>query len=205
MNGNTVEEYQKELLIIDLQKANRYALLTLLTAVIVFGVPYYAIWADQFSMAHIKGTFRNLEARYKYLLALLPLLVISLGIVLHELIHGLTWSLFARNGHRSIKYGILRKYATPYCHCREPLQVRHYILGALMPAAILGVLPAITAVIWGNFYLLAAGIFFIMAATGDFMIVHLLRHEKRGDQVMDHPSEAGCYIYRRVKHSKTAP
>ncbi|MCD2424690.1 DUF3267 domain-containing protein [Niabella pedocola] len=199
MTEDTGDTYQKELLIIDLQKANRYAFLTLLTAVIAFGVPYYAIWTEQFTAAHIKGTFRQLTTRYSYLLGMIPLLVIGAGIVLHELIHGLTWSLFARNGHRSMRYGILRKYATPYCHCKEPLQVRHYVLGALMPAIILGILPAIAAVITGNFYLLVTGIFFIMAATGDFMIIHLLRNEKRGDQVLDHPSEAGCYIYRNVE------
>lgn len=197
MTENTGDKFQKELLIIDLQKANRYAFLTILTAVIVFGIPYYAVWTDQFTAVHIKETFRHLISRYSYLLALIPLLVTGTGIVLHELIHGLTWSLFARNGHRSVKYGILRKYATPYCHCKEPLQVRHYVLGALMPAIILGILPAITAVINGNFYLLVTGIFFIMAATGDFMIVYLLRNEKRSDQVMDHPSEAGCYLYRK--------
>lgn len=197
--GNTGDACRKELRIIDLQQANRYAFLTLLTAVIVFGAPYYAIWTDQFTTEHIKGTFRHLTTRYQYLLALMPLLIIGAGIVLHELIHGLTWSLFARNGHRSVKYGILRKSATPYCHCKEPLQVRHYVLGALMPAIVLGILPATAAVICGDFYLLVSGVFFIMAATGDFMIVHLLRNEKKGDQVMDHPSEAGCYIYRNVE------
>lgn len=196
MNENTEMQYNRELLTIDLQKANRYAFLILLIAVVLFGVPYYCLWAEQFTAVHIKSTYRYLAEQYKLLLALIPLLVLGAGIVFHELIHGLTWSLFARNGHRSIKYGVLWKYATPYCHCKEPLEVRHYVLGALMPAVILGILPSIAGIITGNFYVLVTGIFFVMAATGDFMIVHLLRGEKKRDRVLDHPSEAGCYIYR---------
>ncbi|SDD91542.1 DUF3267 domain-containing protein [Niabella drilacis] len=198
MIENTEENCEKELLVIDLRKANWFGLLTLLAAVVIFGIPYYGLWSEQFTLVHIKASFRDLATRYSYLLGLIPLGVIAAGIVFHELIHGLTWSLFTRNGHRSIKYGILWKYATPYCHCKEPLEVRHYILGALMPAIVLGILPSVTAVITGNFYLLAGGIFFIMTATGDFMIVHLLRNKEKTARVLDHPSEAGCYIYRQI-------
>ncbi|WP_018626985.1 DUF3267 domain-containing protein [Niabella aurantiaca] len=192
------DKYEKELRIIDLRRANGFALLTVLIALVIFGIPYYCIWSGQFTPDHIKETFRHLTTRYKYLLVLMPLVMVIAGIVFHELIHGLTWSLFTRRGHRSIKYGILWKYATPYCHCKEPLEVRHYVLGALMPAIVLGVLPSIAAVITGCFYLLVWGIFFIMGATGDFMIVHLLRNEEKGALVLDHPSEAGCYIYRAI-------
>ncbi|MGJ7031217.1 DUF3267 domain-containing protein [Niabella hirudinis] len=147
--------------------------------------------------AHIKSTYHYLATQHKLLLALIPLLVLVAGIVVHELIHGLTWALFARNGRRSIKYGVLWKYVTPYCHCNEPLEVRHYVLGALMPAVILGILPSIAGIITGNFYVLVTGIFFVMAAAGDFMIIYLLRGEKRSNRVLDHPNEAGCYIYRQ--------
>ena len=194
---DTEAQYKKELLMIDLHKANRYAFLILLAAIVLFGVPYYCLWTGQFTAAHIKSTYRYLTDRYNLLLAVIPLLVLGIGIILHELIHGLTWSLFTRNGHRSVKYGVLWKFATPYCHCKEPLEVRHYVLGALMPALMLGILPSVAGIITGNFYVLVLSIFFTMAAAGDFMIVHLLRHENKSDRVLDHPSEAGCYIYRK--------
>ena len=34
---------------------------------------------------------------------------------------------------------------------------------------------------------------------GDFLIINLLRKENKDDFVEDHPSEAGCYIYRKIK------
>lgn len=88
---------------------------------------------------------------------------------------------------------------TPYCHCREALKVKHYIFGALLPAILLGILPATLAILTGYLPLLLAGIFFSMAAGGDVMIVRLLRHEQKDDLVLDHPSEAGCEIYRKIK------
>ena len=86
---------------------------------------------------------------------------------------------------------------TPYCHCKEPLMVKHYILGAIMPAFVLGIIPAIIAIIIGNFGLLLFGSFFTLAAIGDFMVIYILRNEKKDDFVLDHPSEAGCYIFRK--------
>ncbi|HPR33193.1 MAG TPA: DUF3267 domain-containing protein [Prolixibacteraceae bacterium] len=117
--------------------------------------------------------------------------------VAHELIHGVVWALAASRGFRSISFGILWKLVTPYCHCREPLQVKHYILGALMPALVLGFIPAIIALITGRLGLLIFGIFFTIAAVGDFMVIWLLRNEHRNTWVEDHPSEAGCFIYRK--------
>lgn len=64
-----------------------------------------------------------------------------------------------------------------------------------MPAIILGFLPAIWAITTGNFYLLCFGIFFTMGAAGDFMILMILKNENPEDLVLDHPSEAGCFVY----------
>lgn len=47
--------------------------------------------------------------------------------------------------------------------------------------------------------ILIFGMFFIMAAGGDLLIINLIRKEKSTDLVQDHPSEAGCYIYRKIE------
>jgi hypothetical protein len=39
-------------------------------------------------------------------------------------------------------------------------------------------------------------IFFTVAAAGDFLVIKLLLKESKEDWTQDHPSEAGCYIYR---------
>ena len=117
------------------------------------------------------------------------------GIVVHELVHGITWAMFAKRGWKSISFGMIWKMLTPYCHCDEPLKVREYIIGALMPLLVVGVIPMILGLCLQSIFLTFFGAFYVGGAAGDIMIVVLLRHEPAGNMVLDHPSEAGCLIY----------
>lgn len=190
-----MENYTEKKLTIDLKKANIYSLKILLYSCVVFLIPYIFLWQYQFSFEHLNSTFKRLIEKYTFLSGFIPLFFIVLGIVLHELIHGLTFLPFCKNGFKSIKFGFLKQYLTPYCHCKEPLKLKYYRIGVIMPAIILGFLPSVWAVVTGNFYLLCFGIFFIMGAAGDFMILMILKNENPEDLVLDHPSEAGCFVY----------
>jgi len=194
-----MENYTEKKLTIDLKKANIYSLKILLYSCVVFLIPYVFLWQYQFSFEHLGSTFKRLIEKYTFLSGFIPLFFIVLGIVLHELIHGLTFLPFCKNGFKSIKFGFLKQYFTPYCHCKEPLKLKYYRIGVIMPAIILGFLPSIWAVVTGNFYLLCFGIFFIMGAAGDFMILMTLKNENPEDLVLDHPSEAGCFVYTAKK------
>lgn len=193
---NELDGLKKEMLIIDLVKANIFALFSMIPIVLIYGIPYYLIWSKNFTLVSFREIIRN---NYTGIFSgtFSILLIMILGIVVHELIHGITWARFTKNGHKSIKFGVLWKMLTPYCHCKEPLLVKHYIIGAIMPAIILGFLPAIYSILTGNIGFLIFGIFFTMAALGDFMIIYLLRKENRNSFVLDHPSEAGCFVYRK--------
>ncbi len=184
-----IENYKKEKLTINLVWANVFSFIIFLPTILLFTLPYYLIWGiNSHGFIH---TFSPIKSIY-------ILVVLILGIVVHELIHGIFWAIFAKKGFHSIKFGVLWVMLTPYCHCKEPLKVKHYIIGAIMPAVLLGFLPAILSIIIGNVWFLIFGIFFTIAAAGDFLIVNLLRKENRNDLVQDHPSEAGCYIYRKL-------
>lgn len=189
-----IENYHKEQLTIDLVKANVFAILLMIPTVLIFGLPYFLIWGLGFNLSDIRSLTKILSPE---LMGFGLLLVFTLGIVLHELIHGIVWSQFTSDGFKSIRFGVLWKMLTPYCHCKEPLKVKEYMIGALMPAIILGFIPGIIAIIIGNFGLLIFGIIFTTAAGGDFMIINLLKNEDKDDYVQDHPSEAGCFIYRK--------
>ncbi|WP_259179142.1 DUF3267 domain-containing protein [Sphingobacterium sp. BIGb0165] len=185
------EQYEKEKLTIDLIWANKISLLLLIPILLVFGLPYYLLWKSEINLKSIFENLQLLDSLYIFG-------IVFFGIVVHELIHGISWSIFAKNGFRSIKFGILWKMFTPYCHCNEPLKVREYIIGAIAPAILLGIVPAIIAIFTGSFGLLIFGMFFTMAASGDFLIINIIRVEKSNDLVQDHPSEAGCYIFRKI-------
>ena len=184
------ENYKKEKVTVDIVWANIFGIILLIPIVLIFGLPYYLLWMS-------KNPFSDFTMNAFVINGGILFIAMILGIVAHELIHGLTWSIFAGNGFKSIKFGVLWKMITPYCHCKEPLRVDHYITGAIMPAIILGLIPAIAAIFIGNFILLLFGMFFTLAASGDFLIIHALRKVKKDAYVEDHPSEAGCYVYRK--------
>lgn len=191
-----LENYKKEKLTINLMWANIFGLLILIPIVLIFGLPYYLLYNKEIDFKNIMDGLVLQDIAYG---GLYVFGAIILGIVVHELIHGITWARFAKNGFKSIKFGVLWKMLTPYCHCKEPLNVSQYMIGAIMPAIILGFIPSILAIFIGNLGLLIFGMFFTLAAGGDFLIINLIRKENKDDLVQDHPSEAGCYIYRKIE------
>ena len=188
--------FKKEELTIDMAKAQLLSLIYFIPAAILLGLPYYFLWAVDYNLQTI---IDMVPARLSVAVSMFTICgVLIVGVVLHELIHGLTWAMFAKSGFKSIRFGVVWKFLTPYCHCKEPLLVKHYMIGALMPALLLGLLPSIIALFTGNLFYFVFGLFFTLAAGGDFMIINLLRRVDYNALVQDHPSKIGCYIYKKV-------
>lgn len=192
-----VENTNRVKITMSASKANVYSILIILPIFIIYYIPYYLINFTDSTIPDFKNSINTITLEYGFLG--LPLLIIGvtiIGIVVHELIHGIFWSYFAKNGYKSIKFGIVWKAISPYCHCREPLLVKEYIIGAIMPGVILGLIPTIYSIINDNLEIFAFGTFFTLAAGGDIILIYLLRNEKMNSRVQDHPSEVGCYVYR---------
>ena len=120
--------------------------------------------------------------------------------VVHEGVHGLTWSRFSPNGFGDIDFGFMKEYLTPYCTCAKPLSRGAYIAGALMPLIVLGILPWIVSILCGSVLLLYIALTMILAAGGDMLIVlELLKHPARTAEqlIYDHPTQAGCVVFER--------
>jgi hypothetical protein len=126
------------------------------------------------------------------------LLILIAGLFIHELLHGIGWAVYAKNGFRSIKFGFIWRYITPYCHCQEPLKVKHYKVGCALPFLLLGLLPSIAAIFTGNAAVLWFGIIFTLAAGGDLITLYLLRNLDNDQRVSDHPDKMGFYIENRI-------
>lgn len=186
---------QKKELTMGAGEANLYALAFLVPLIFILALPYYYRWPEQFTIEKFKG---YLEARDVLTMADIGIgiAILLAGIIVHELLHGLAWGMFAKEGWKSIKFGIIWKYLTPYCHSSELLSVNEYRIGTLLPAIILGFIPSIIAIITGSPGLMAFGFFFSFAAGGDFLILWLLRNEKASTLVQDHPEKVGCFIVR---------
>lgn len=169
-------------------KANIFALAIMLPVATVFIVPYLLLWP-------VEPIVDGID---QMLLWFIPVLII--GTIMHELIHGLTWAIFANRGFRSIKFGIKWSMITPYCHCKEPLKKQHYLLGALTPMIFLGIIPGIIAIVLGNPFWLLFGIFFTWAAGGDILGAIMLQKVKKHEWVADHPEMLGFEVVDEPNH-----
>lgn len=184
-----LENYKKEKLTIDLAKANLEGLKYLAFFAVIFGLPYFLIWGFN------SEPFFETE---NYILKLIfPFLFFLFGIVLHELVHGIFFAKYAENDFRSVKFGIMWKMFMPYAHCKEPLKIKHYTVALLTPLILVGIIPAIVGIAMGKGLILLFGIILSGGAAGDLMIYNLIKKENPEDYVQDHPSEAGCWIYRK--------
>ena len=184
-----LENYEKEEVIINIVWANVLAIIMIIPIIIIFGIPYFFIWKE--TVVSSIGASSS-SSRFWFL----PFLIG--GIILHELIHGIFFAMFAKEGFKSIKFGIMpaSKLFTPYCHCKEPLKLNHYRLAAIMPLIILGIIPTIISICIGSLFLFALGIIFITAAGGDILLFQKTLKESKDSLIFDHPSEIGYYLYR---------
>ncbi|WP_439881766.1 DUF3267 domain-containing protein [Pontibacter sp. MBLB2868] len=174
-------------------RANVCALSFMLPLLLLYIPLYILIWPDQFSLYHLK----QMLAAYKVWIFISPvllLIVFIFGAMLHEMLHGFTWALFCKNGLKSIKYGVYWSLLTPYCHCKEVLPLWAYALGGIMPGLVMGLLPALIGLLLGKILIFLFGVFFSMAASGDLLVLWMLRHQKKDDLVQDHPEKIGCYV-----------
>lgn len=168
-----------------MEKAGLYSLLFAVPIAMAPALMYIYRWGTDAFAAGFDQLFVNFLAF---------LIVFFLGIVVHELIHGFTWMLFGKLPFNAIQFGFQARTFTPYAHCKVPLKVNPYRIGAAMPFLLLGLLPAVVGILNGNGLLLAFGLLFTTAAGGDLLILWLIRKVDSDKLVEDHPSQAGCYV-----------
>ncbi len=194
-----LEEFKiKKEITISATKAHLVGLIFLVPLFFLLAIPYYLIWPEQFTRNQIIGYIQAKEAWTFYDYGII-ILILLLGIIAHELLHGLAWSYFTRRGWKSIKFGVMWEMITPYCHCEEPLKMKPYRFGTWLPAIVLGIIPSGIALVTGYLPLMLFGFFFTFAAGGDFIMLWLLRKEPGDSIIADHPDKIGCIIYDTKK------
>jgi len=161
-------------------KVNLYSLIMIIPVTAIYLIPFILIW-DYESFEIGRKEFMNLF-----------IYILIFGIIIHELLHGITLAFFTKQRFKSIKFGI--NGITPYCHCKEPIKVKHYRLGSAMPLIVMGILPSLAGIILGNGLYLSFGIFFSWAACGDIISIYMLRKFDKNNLVSDHPDKMGFYI-----------
>jgi hypothetical protein len=135
------------------------------------------------------------QSARQFLNPLVAIPVLICGIILHELLHGAAWAFYGGKSLDAIRFGVNWRALTPYTHCPELLDAGAYRLGAGAPGVLLGIVPIAISVLIGPSWLFIAGLVFTLAASGDFIILWVLRDVPPQLMVQDHPSRAGCIVY----------
>ena len=120
-------------------------------------------------------------------------------VAVHELLHGITWSIFAKEHFNSIEFGVLWRTLNPYCTCGEALTKSQYLMGLIMPCLILGVVPSVIS--WWNHsgWFLAMGMVMTVSAGGDLLIGKMILANKSDPEALylDHPTEIGLVRFEK--------
>ena len=164
--------------------------------ILIATIPVFAVIMGLFLIANRNREIRGLGNNSFFVMAIVYFILI----VVHELVHGITWSVFSPNHWKDIEFGFMTQYLTPYCTCCVPLKKNHYILGALMPLLLLGLIPAVIAILSGSMFLLIVSIVMILSAGGDvLLVISLIRFKTEGKETLiyDHPTQAGSIVFTR--------
>lgn len=175
----------KKDLSVSMVEANLYAFIAVLPLILPLCVLYIYLWGW-------RSIFKIYDWSFLPLIGFLAAIII--GIVVHEIIHGLCWQFFGKKHPNAIRYGIDPKTLSPYAHCQEPMKIKAYRISVAMPGVLLGILPATIGILSGVSSVFIYGLLFILAAGGDIFILWLLRKVRARTLVEDHPTRAGCYI-----------
>jgi hypothetical protein len=164
-------------------------------------LPFGLFSVAEFALFALTWGFEPIKSAGDFLLPWYFFPIFFAGIVLHELIHGLSWMLGGLLPFSKMKFGFQLKTLTPYAHCTVPIPKSAYVFGTLMPALVLGFFPFLLSLINGNGWIFLFGVLFTFAAVGDFLIVYLIRTVSWTAMVEDHPENAGCYVYESEMES----
>ena len=178
--------YKRKDLTISIEQANMEGMIFPLPFVIIFVILNFIIFKKPITEGY-------------HLLLFIPGML--LGVVIHELIHGLTWGLVAKDHFKNIEFGFVEKEFTPYCYCGTALSKVKYILGSIMPFIVIGIIPAtISLFISNNITLFLISIIMIFGAAGDLTIIWLIlknKSKKKSVLYIDHPVDCGVVMFEK--------
>jgi hypothetical protein len=161
-------------------RANLVALALTPLVVAAFFVPYAVFW-DSVSL---QAALDDLLSPFLFLLAL--------SVVAHELLHGVGAVLVGGVPWREVAFGI--KWLMVYAHCKAPMATSAYRVTLALPGVLLGLVPGVLGLVWGDARLTVYGALMSIAALGDVIILWLIRSVPNDAHVQDHPSAPGCQV-----------
>jgi hypothetical protein len=182
------ENYQQREMKLNGFICNILGLVMILVLASVFGFIFYQIWGTLGIQFVSKF---GIQFIYYFAFNFLIYLSAFLAFVLaNEFMAGIYWSKYTE-----VKIKVTIKSLFRFCYCKEPIKIKNYIIGLIIPIIILGIIPLIMGMIYGNILVLGFGIIFISNGAGAIMIMYLLRKEDKNNWIKDMDSTIGLIIF----------
>lgn len=119
---------------------------------------------------------------------------VLIAIPIHELIHGIVFARYAKHGFRAIRFGASLSMGAVYCHCKDPVKVKHYRRAGIAPMIVLGWMPLVFALLTGVHWIYIFGLIMTMASFGDLMVWFKLLKFNSELMIRDHPGQLGFIL-----------
>lgn len=163
-------------------RANVLGLVVAVAACLGMKVAYVQVWGRSIKLADFPGG--------------IPILLTAVlsGLVLHEFIHfGVARVLTARDPV-VVSMGFRWRHLLPHVKVTGTVSAGHYRAISVAPLLVLGVVPAVAGLLFGNAMLALFGTIMIAGASGDVVVLFAIRSLSRHARVEDHPERIGCHL-----------
>lgn len=120
---------------------------------------------------------------------------------LHEIFHGIGYSIFANN-KKKIKYGVMLEKGVLYAMCQEEISKKGIIISLLFPIIFLTIIPIIVGGIFSLKFLLIYAIINLIGAIGDITMLLLILKFPSDVTYIDYDNVIGAYFLSKEDLSK---
>ncbi|EJL45314.1 Protein of unknown function (DUF3267) [Brevibacillus sp. CF112] len=122
-------------------------------------------------------------------------LAVAVGVIVHELLHGVGFLLSRQVSVADIRFGVVWRKLVLYACCLKPISIGSYRFAVLLPNLLLGVLPLFLAYFFHSIFWYLWSIAMLLGGFGDLYILWTLRAFPKQTKIADSPDSIGYVAY----------
>ncbi|HHT49548.1 MAG TPA: DUF3267 domain-containing protein [Firmicutes bacterium] len=121
-------------------------------------------------------------------------ILLALGLLVHELLHGLGWVIGGDLTWNDLGFGLYLSKGILFIHSRVPLKMKAYRIGILLPGLVLGIAAPLCGLFFSRWSLVWFGVFMFSGAAWDFILFWWTRKIPGHVLIVDHPTKIGIKV-----------
>lgn len=179
--------YKKQVRLFNIRKINAVSM-----AMFILGLVLCSM-LNIFATDNIKNGY--LVTPYVWLDIIIAVVILLVGLIVHEGLHALMAIIMGKNKPSDIKFGINIKQGILYCHASKPITKTAYLIMLITPLIVTAIIPLVLTTILSNAIFISAFAFLFAGCAGDIvMFVDVARNVDKNALIIDHEKSAGYYV-----------